>query len=117
MSVRGASVIPVSLLVNCILFVIAGSVRLASMVCVATVLEWWFLSDYYMVGLGPWWTEWMDRYAFVFASAGTALLVAVAAQFSLWCRTARCLATQELPFFDEELPVSTWMGLLRHVEG
>jgi hypothetical protein len=102
-----------SLPVNFALFMLAGSFRLAACVGFITALEWWYLSDYYMLRFGPWWTEWLDRYAFVLASFGSLLVLAGIGSLYLRCRYAKRSAGRGLPLFDGSLRVATWREMLQ----
>jgi len=80
------------------------------LLAVATILNWWYLSDYYMAHGWRAWQPWMDCYGFMVASF--AALLGIAA----FCR----LQTQRLgihpanrKFVKQALPVDVWRDMLQ----
>ncbi len=101
--------------INFALFMLSGSAWCIAAVGIATLLAWWFLSDFYMMRCGSWWTEWMDRYAFMLASAVVILVLDLIGCIYLRNFSKRRLAGLGLRLIESTMAVQTWRNMIGEV--
>jgi hypothetical protein len=76
------------------LFVLTGNRVAQAIILFVTIAGWWWVCEYFVLGIFSWWPRWMDFVGFILVSVGVTLILACV---NRWC-LSRSLANLRSEF-------------------